>query len=65
MMSELLETRTKKELMTDEFLATLAETGKRSGWNNDYQEVASFILECFELAGKDAPDLEPYPARQE
>ena len=55
-----LEDQTIGELLTPEFLATLAEVGKRSGWDHDYQEVSSFIMGCFELVHQKVPNLEPY-----
>jgi len=46
--------------LSDEFLEVLAEAGRVKGWSLDYTEVAAFIRECFYLAGKVPPDLEPY-----
>ena len=47
--------------LTPEFLDTLKEAGKVIGWGVDYVEIKQFIVEIFNLAGKDDPvDLEEY-----
>ena len=52
-------------LLTDEFLHTLAEAGRVSGWNNDYTEIDQFIRDMHDLAEKEIPGLEPYPEEDE
>ena len=52
-------------LLTDEFLHALTEAGRVSGWDNDYTEVDQFIRDMHDLAGKEIPDLEPYPEEDE
>lgn len=49
-----------KPLLTDEFLSTLVRAAKTIGWSVDHQEVCAFVDYCFETAGKECPDLEPY-----
>lgn len=44
----------------DVFLKKLVEAGRVYGWSGDYEEVADFIQWCFDLVGKEAPDLEPF-----
>ena len=48
-------------LLTDVFLSTLAEAGRIDGWSTDYVETAEFIRNVYSMAGKEPPDLEPYP----
>ncbi len=43
-----------------EFLGVLSEAAKTYGWNGNYTEVVNFVKWCFELAGKELPDLTPY-----
>lgn len=49
-------------LITPEFLATLRECARHSGWSNDYIEVERFVEDVHGWVG--APisidDLEPY-----
>lgn len=57
-----------KPKITPEFLATLVELGKISGWTFDYVEVAEFIRWCHYEFGYDSPehkDLEPYTDEEE
>jgi hypothetical protein len=49
-----------KPLLTDEFLTTLTEAAKIYGWDGDYTEIASFVGNLHEAAGKEKPNLEPY-----
>lgn len=46
-----------KPLITDEFLATLAVAVRTCGWSVDHVESESFARWCFDVAGKEAPDL--------
>lgn len=46
--------------MTDEFLATLVELARVTGWENDHVEVHAFVSGAFELVDKTPPNLEPY-----
>jgi hypothetical protein len=47
------------ELITPEFLATLAEVGRIGGWtfSSDYYEVMNFIEELYSFAEIEPPDL--------
>ena len=55
------------EAPTIEFLEELRERARRSGWTNDYVEVAEFVKEMYRQAGLgiDQHDLEPYPVDQD
>lgn len=49
--------------LTPEFLATLRECGRVTGWSNDYCEVVAFIKDIHRRADYEPPnqdDLEPY-----
>lgn len=45
-----------KPLLTDEFLATLIKAAKTCGWSVDHIETIHFVIECFDMAGKESPD---------
>jgi hypothetical protein len=49
-----------KPLLTDEFLGTLRIAVKTCGWSVDHVESSAFVLWCFELAGKDIPEVQEY-----
>lgn len=49
-----------KPLLTPEFLDTLTKAVKTCGWTVDHTESTQFVEWCFQVAGKEAPDLEPY-----
>jgi hypothetical protein len=49
-----------KPLLTDEFLETLRLAVKTCGWTVDHTESAHFVEWCFELAGKEKPNTDPY-----
>lgn len=46
--------------LTDEFLSTLVEAARVSGWSHDYSEITEFVFDMFNRAGKPLPDLAPY-----
>jgi len=52
-----------KPLLTDEFLSTLIEAGKALSCGSDFIEskmIEGFVIGCFEIAEKNAPeDFEP------
>ena len=47
-----------RKSMSDEFLATLVQAAKVSGWELDNTEVTHFVTWCFNVADKEVPDLE-------
>ena len=49
-----------KPLLTNDFLARLAETAKVCGWSIDHVATLDFVKWCHDLAGKECPDLTPY-----
>jgi len=52
-----------RPLLTDEFLATLAEAARTVGWLIDHVETVNFVQHLHALAGKPGPsrdELEPY-----
>ncbi len=49
-----------KPALTDDFLSTLAKSAKTYGWSGDHTETESFVKWCYDIAGKEAPDLTPY-----
>ena len=68
-MGLIIEYETEEELesdlrksMSDEFLATLVQAAKVSGWSHDYTEVRGFVEWCFDVVDKDksVPNLDPY-----
>ena len=46
-----------KPILTDEFLSTLVKAVQTCGWSVDYVESVDFVKWCFEVAGKEAPQL--------
>ena len=46
--------------LTDDFLATLALAVRTCGHTVDHIESSRFVSWCFELAGKEKPDLAPF-----
>ena len=49
-----------KSLITDEFLSTLTLAVRSCGWTVDHIESSAFVEWCFDIIGKDAPDLTPF-----
>ena len=49
-----------KPLLTDEFLETLRMAVKTCGNSVDHVESSQFVDWCFELAGKQKLDTEPF-----
>jgi hypothetical protein len=49
-----------KPLLSDEFLKTLAEAAKVCGWEVDHIETEHFVFWCFDVAGKDKPEVSAY-----
>ena len=49
-----------KPLLTDEFLSTLALAVKTCGWTVDHIESAAFVEWCFDIAGKERPNLDVF-----
>ena len=49
-----------KPLLTDEFLSTLALAVKTCGWTVDHVESASFVEWCFDIKGKERPNLDVF-----
>lgn len=45
--------------LSDEWLATLAETAK-CYHEGDYTEICAFVESCFGKSGKEPPDLQEY-----
>lgn len=46
--------------LTNEFLATLVEAAKIDGNSNDWIEIERFVQNTFDIAGKEAPEMNPY-----
>lgn len=46
--------------LTNEFLATLVEAARIDGHSTDWVELKGFLQNVFDIAGKEAPDIEPY-----
>lgn len=51
-----------KRQLTPPVLSAITEAAKTCGWSVDYHELSEFVKWCHELAGKTAPNLEPYPS---
>jgi hypothetical protein len=49
-----------KPLLTGEFLKTIALAVRTHGHSGDHIECASFVSWCFEIAGKERPNLDPF-----
>jgi len=49
-----------KPMLTDEFLETLKQSVKTCGWSVDHVESSAFVCWCFDLAGKENPDTNPF-----
>ena len=52
-------------LLTATSLPTLVEAEKCNGWMNDYTEIKHFVLNMFDMANKEVPDLEPYEVTEQ
>lgn len=54
-----------RELINDEFLATLLEVGKLYGWTGDYVEIGQFIENLHAEHGIEGVDVQPYELEED